>query len=140
MGPPPPGATRELGVLAMQLSPIGIRLGGQVVNTAETRVCTQPRRKLSEKSLRCPGGRVGARKNLAEIRSSPAPMSEGFSGSCDVASRNPLIHNGATNGTYSLRFDAEGGHHAVFECLSLYLMGCLLPRTSQNSPSTHLGE
>src|SRR5215213_838632 len=48
-GSPAPGATRELGVLAMQLSPIGIRLGGQVVNTAETRVCTQPRRRaLSE--------------------------------------------------------------------------------------------
>src|SRR5215218_11150729 len=31
-------------------------------------------------------------------------------------------------------------HHAVFECLSLYLMGCVLPRTSQNSPSTHFGE
>src|SRR5215217_3628202 len=26
-------------------------------------------------------------------------------------------------------------HHAVFECLSLYLMGCMLPRTSENSPS-----
>ena len=36
-------------------------------------------------------------KNLAEIRSSPGPMSEdfsGISGSCDVASLNPLIHNG----------------------------------------------
>jgi hypothetical protein len=35
-------------------------------------------------------------------------MSEDFSGSCDVASRNPLIHDGATNGTNSPCLDAEG--------------------------------
>jgi hypothetical protein len=34
-----------------------------------------------------------------EVRHSPAPMGEDFSGSCNVASRNPLIHNGATNTT-----------------------------------------
>ena len=31
-----------------------------------------------------------------------------FSGSCAVARRSPLIHNGATNGTYSPLFDASG--------------------------------
>src|SRR5215212_1568459 len=35
-------------------------------------------------------------------------MSEDFSGSRDVASRNPLVHKDATNGTNSLYFDAEG--------------------------------
>ena len=43
MGPPPPGATRELGVLAMQLSPIDIRLGGQFVNAHEASLFTQVR-------------------------------------------------------------------------------------------------
>jgi hypothetical protein len=38
VGPPPPGATRELGILAMLLSLIGILLGVQAVNTAEARV------------------------------------------------------------------------------------------------------
>jgi hypothetical protein len=36
VGPPSPGATRELGILAMQLSPIDIRLGGRLVNAAAT--------------------------------------------------------------------------------------------------------
>ena len=31
-----------------------------------------------------------------------------FSGSCTVTSRNPLIHNGAPNGTKSERFDVKG--------------------------------
>jgi hypothetical protein len=35
-------------------------------------------------------------------------MGQGFSGSCTVTSRNPLIHNGATNGTKSGRFDPKG--------------------------------
>src|SRR5215218_9418224 len=35
-GPPPPGATRELGILAMQLSPIDIRLVGRLVKSAAT--------------------------------------------------------------------------------------------------------
>src|SRR5215212_541785 len=35
-------------------------------------------------------------------------MSEYFPGTCDVASRNPSIHEGATNGTNSPRFAAEG--------------------------------
>jgi hypothetical protein len=43
-----------------------------------------------------------------EVRLSPGPVGEDFSGSCTVTSRNPLIHNGATNSTKSKRFDAEG--------------------------------
>jgi len=35
-------------------------------------------------------------------------MGEHFSGSCAVTSRNSLIHNGATNGTKSERFDPKG--------------------------------
>jgi hypothetical protein len=35
-------------------------------------------------------------------------MGEDFSGSCTVTSRNPLIHNGATNSTKSARFDVRG--------------------------------
>jgi hypothetical protein len=45
-------------------------------------------------------GRANVREpRRGELRSSPGPMSEDFSSSCDVASRNPLIHNGATNAT-----------------------------------------
>jgi hypothetical protein len=52
--------------------------------------------------------------NLLELRQcevhlSPAPMGEHFLGSCTVASRISLIHNGATNGTKSGRFEHEGG-------------------------------
>src|SRR5215213_3181417 len=35
-------------------------------------------------------------------------MNEDFSGSCAVASRNSLLHNDATNATWSWRLDAEG--------------------------------
>src|SRR5829696_4463752 len=37
----------------------------------------------------------------------PGPRGQEFSGNCDVASRNPLIHNGATNATRSRRSDSE---------------------------------
>jgi hypothetical protein len=43
-----------------------------------------------------------------EVRLSPDPMGQDFSGSCTVTSRNPLIQIGATNGTKSERFDAKG--------------------------------
>jgi hypothetical protein len=42
----------------------------------------------------------------AEVRHRPSPMGEYFSGSCAVTSRNPLLQEGATEGTKSLRFDA----------------------------------
>jgi hypothetical protein len=42
-----------------------------------------------------------------EVRLIPGPMGEDFSGSCTVTSRNPLIHNGETNGTKSGRIDAK---------------------------------
>src|SRR5215208_7495295 len=35
-------------------------------------------------------------------------IEQDFSGSHTVTSRNPLVHKGATNGTKSPRFDAEG--------------------------------
>ena len=44
-------------------------------------------------------------------------MERDFSGSCAVTSRNPLIHNGATNRTYPPRFDAEGVPPRRFEVL-----------------------
>ena len=34
-------------------------------------------------------------------------MGQEFSGNCDVASRHPLLHNGATNATRSRRSDSE---------------------------------
>jgi hypothetical protein len=40
VGPPPPGATRELGVVAMLLSLMGIRPEGRTVNTHESRLFT----------------------------------------------------------------------------------------------------
>jgi hypothetical protein len=43
-----------------------------------------------------------------EVRLSPGPIGENFSGSCIVTSRNSLIHNGATTATKSERFDAKG--------------------------------
>ena len=43
-----------------------------------------------------------------EVRLSPSPMGEHFSGSCTVTSRNSLIHNGTTNGTKSERFESKG--------------------------------
>jgi hypothetical protein len=43
-----------------------------------------------------------------EVRLSPGPIGEHFSGSCTVTSRNSLIHNGATNGTKSGSFDPKG--------------------------------
>ncbi len=46
-----------------------------------------------------------------EVRLSPGPMGEHFSGSCTVTSRNSLIHNSATNSTKSPRFDAKGVLH-----------------------------
>jgi hypothetical protein len=39
---------------------------------------------------------------------SPGPMGQDFSGSRAVTSRNPLIHNGATNATWAPHFDSEG--------------------------------
>jgi hypothetical protein len=38
----------------------------------------------------------------------PGPMGGDFSGSSDVTTRNILLHDGATNATWSGRFDAEG--------------------------------
>ena len=45
MGPPPPGATRELGILAIQLLPKDIRLGGRFVNAREASLFTGVRRR-----------------------------------------------------------------------------------------------
>src|SRR5215212_91929 len=42
-----------------------------------------------------------------EVRLCPGPMGEKFSGSWSVTSRNPLIHNGATNATWSGHFYPE---------------------------------
>ena len=42
------------------------------------------------------------------VRLGRGRMGEHFSGSCTVTSRNFLIHNGATNGTKSERFDPKG--------------------------------
>src|SRR5829696_6159764 len=70
-----------------------------------------------------------------------ALLGEHFSGSCTVTSRNPLIHNGATNGTKSKRFDHEEevAEHvvrglAVRRGTVCYreLPRILLPRTSVN--------
>jgi hypothetical protein len=52
---------------------------------------------------------------------SPGPMGEKFSGSWSVTSRNPLIHNGATNATWSPRFGSE----VVLPCRSRGLRAAL---------------
>jgi hypothetical protein len=53
------------------------------------------------------GGALRAMLNMdfrelrkAEVRLCSGPMGEKFSGSWSVTSRNPLIHNGATNATW----------------------------------------
>jgi hypothetical protein len=43
-----------------------------------------------------------------EVRHSPGPRRQDFSGSWSVTSRHPLLHSGVTNATRSSRFDAEG--------------------------------
>ncbi len=48
-----------------------------------------------------------------EVRLSPGPMGEHFSGSCTVTSRNSLIQKGATTATKSERFDATGGQQGL---------------------------
>ena len=40
-------------------------------------------------------------------------MGRDFSDSCTVASRNPLLHKGATKSTWSPRLDAEGVQHSL---------------------------
>ena len=73
-------------------------------------------------------------------------MGGDFSGSSTVTSRNPLIHNGATNATRSPRFDAEGGAPCRSWALAAELGGTLAttnfredlffsPRTSVKKPS-----
>jgi hypothetical protein len=42
-----------------------------------------------------------------EVRYGPGPMGQEFSGNCDVASRDALLHNGATNATWTGRFDPK---------------------------------
>jgi hypothetical protein len=70
-----------------------------------------------------------------------ALLGKHFSGSCAVTSRNPLIHNGATNGTKSKRFDHEEGvAEPVVRGLAVRrgtvcyreLRRILIPRTSVN--------
>jgi hypothetical protein len=48
-------------------------------------------------------------------------MGEHFLGSCTFASRNSLIHNGATNGTKLGRFEHEGGSRARSQGLGGYV-------------------
>ena len=48
-------------------------------------------------------------RRKGEVRSSPGPMGEKFSGSWSVTSRHPLIHNGATNATWSGAFRPQNG-------------------------------
>jgi hypothetical protein len=43
-----------------------------------------------------------------EVRLSPAPTGENFSGSRTVTSRNSLIHNAATNGANPVCFEGSG--------------------------------
>jgi hypothetical protein len=46
VGPPPPGATRELGVVAMLLSLMDIRPEGRAVNTHESSLFTEVRERF----------------------------------------------------------------------------------------------
>ena len=54
-----------------------------------------------------PGGANFLELRKGEVRPCSGPRARDFLGSCAVASRNPLIHNGATNATLSGRFDSE---------------------------------
>ena len=47
-------------------------------------------------------------RRRSEVRLSPGPRDEDFSGSCDVASRNPLIHEDATNVSRPRKAAPEG--------------------------------
>ena len=53
MGPPPPGATRELGVVAMLLSLMDIRPEGRTVNTHESSLFTGMRGRGVLRSWTC---------------------------------------------------------------------------------------
>ena len=71
-------------------------------------------------------GASGTRPNFqerraCEVRSSPGPREQKFSGSWSVTSRNPLLHNGATNATWSPRFGSE----VVLPCRSRGLRAAL---------------
>jgi hypothetical protein len=67
-------------------------------------------------------------------------MDEDFSGSCYVASRNRFIHNGATNGTCSAHFDAEGVPPRRFCVLVAVCDGLLATANSREFSSGYLGE
>src|SRR5215211_509259 len=60
-------------------------------------------------------------RRLGEVRLGPGPMGGDFSGSSTVTSRNPLLHDGATNATWSPRFDGGG----VAACRRRVLIGTL---------------
>src|SRR5918998_3323162 len=77
-----------------------------------------------------------------EVRLFPGPMGVDFSGSRVVASRNTLLHDGATNATWLGRGVSTSGRcqQAALGCLEPISVGRLLLRTSENSSSTHLGE
>jgi hypothetical protein len=55
------------------------------------------------------GARGGELRRTPFGRSSHSlgPMGQEFSGSWSVTSRHPLIHNGATNATWQVRFDPK---------------------------------
>jgi hypothetical protein len=73
---------------------------------------------------------------------SPGPMGQDFSGNCAVTSRNPLIHNGATNSTKVPGFDTEGV--TLFRCQVITAASDELLATSNFREllffSTHSGE
>jgi hypothetical protein len=72
------------------------------------RCCTKPYERSSGRGMegaacltRRPSDTDFLELRKREVRSNPGPMGEEFSGNCNVASRNALLHNGATNATRS---------------------------------------
>jgi hypothetical protein len=65
------------------------------------------------------------RQFLGEVRLCPGPMRQEFSGNGDVASRNPLLHKGATNATRSRRSDSEEAPPCLTRVLGAELDGSL---------------
>jgi hypothetical protein len=78
-------------------------------------------------------------RRLGEVRLCPGPMGQEFSGNCDVASRNALLHNGATNATRSRRSDSEEAPPCRTRVLGAELDGSLATLNFREFPFHAIG-
>jgi hypothetical protein len=61
-------------------------------------------------------------------------MGQDFSGSYTVTSRNPLLHDGATNATWSPRFEANGATPYRYRVVGAALDGSLATANFRELP------